>query len=215
MKTITLTSRNRSETLLTVDDTVWGALPRKAPLSLFGKDEGALEADDRDVEELREAVEHLAWDRLVRYLAVRERSSHECVSYLARYRVHPSIRSRLLSRAQGLGYLSDDRFAGLYAAELLQRGQSKRAAIHALRARGITPESAERAVQAAVKPDEEEALVERAVEKALRRAHGTPRERREKALGTLYRQGFDLDAVMPVVERLMRTEDEETTFSDD
>lgn len=203
-KTITLSSRTKSEVLLSIDDTSWGALLRKVPLSLLGRDEGDLEIDNDQFEELVASIEKLAWGRLLRYLAKRERSRRECWRYFDRTAVHPAVRNRLLDRAEELRYLDDTRFAKLFVQELQRKGKSRRAAEADLRQRGVDEITAAEALREHFDTEAEADAVRRAAEKALRRTGGKPRqERREKALASLARKGFSYSDARVAIDELL------------
>ncbi|MCD4829464.1 MAG: RecX family transcriptional regulator [Candidatus Cloacimonetes bacterium] len=179
-------------------------MPRQAPLSCLGRDEGEFDANDDDISALLEEVSRHAWNRLLRYLASREHSRLECRRYLDRTRVHHTISNQLLDKAEKLDYLDDNRFANLFARELLRKGKSRRAAYQSLRQRGIDEAASEQVLSDVYRPQEECEAVRRSAEKALRRTAGKPRkERWEKALASLARQGFSYEAASKALNELL------------
>ena len=201
---ILLSSRTKSDVLLRIDDVDWGALPRQAPLSLLGREEGVLEADAPQLAALKDEITRHAWSKLLRYLASRERSRQECWRYLDRTRVHHTIRTKLLDRAAELRYLDDARFARMFVTELQRKGKSRRAAMHSLRQRGIDEPTAGRVMQEVFKADDEQEAVLRAARMALRRTAGKPRrERWEKAMASMARKGFDYEDASRAIMRLL------------
>lgn len=147
-----------------------------------------------------------AFDRAVRFLAVRPRSTWEVRQNLARYRPQgcplPSEHvDWVIRRLTELGYLDDLAFARYWVEQRRQFNPRGRHALrHELRQKGIEPALIDQVLAQEV---DDVAAAEAAVRKQLPRwQHLDESARRRKVMGYLQRRGFDWGTVQEVWTRL-------------
>jgi regulatory protein len=142
------------------------------------------------------------FDRAVRLLAARPRSTAEIRARLDPSGTSPSEVTEAIERLTHLGYLDDRALARSQAEVLLREGRmSARAAILKLGARGIDPRLAEEAVQALGLEDR--TLARAALEK---RFGPEPIDASEaaRAFRFLAQRGFDPELVAELIPRASR-----------
>ncbi len=111
----------------------------------------------------------------------------------------------VLARLIRVGLLDDEKWAEGRARALSRRGKSLRAIQYDLRRKGLSPEHIERAIEE-LSEDEADPELAAACRLARRRRLGPyytgadRRERRQKHLGALARQGFSFDVAKKVVD---------------
>lgn len=147
-----------------------------------------------------------AFDRAVRFLAVRPRSTWEVRQNLARYRpqgrpLPPEHVDWVIRRLSELGYLDDLAFARYWVEQRRQfNPRGTHALRHELRQKGLEPTIID---QVLAQEEDDVAAAEAAVRKQLPRwQHLDESARRRKVMGYLQRRGFDWATVQEVWARL-------------
>ncbi len=197
---VALTNKSKTQVIISVDNIEWGVLPL-ANLPFFidtSVDEQSV--NDADWGLLRDEIRKYAWNRLLGYLARRERSMRESSEFLDKLPAHFTIRNDLLERAVERKFISDSRFAELYTLSLMRKQKSREEAHYKLREKGIDEMLIEKTLAERYTGEAETEMIERAVEKALFRFRDfPPRKRYEKALTSLCRSGFSYEDVKDMV----------------
>lgn len=150
-----------------------------------------------------------AWDRALRLLAVRSRSSREIEDRLRRAGFEAADVDAVVVRLTEAGLLDDERFASeLTDHAVNERLSGRRAVVSALRAKGIPPELAERALSAADVDEEDRA--ERLARDRARRLTGLERSLAARRLGDfLMRRGYDPSVARRAAARALELIDDE------
>ena len=164
-------------------------------------------ADDRLLDALRAAgAETATYDRAVRHLAARMRSTVELRRTLVRKGEAPELVDRALTRLEEQGYLDDATFARQFArAKTVGAGMSRRRVSQELGRRGVARDVASDAIDHVV---EEEGVTDAvSIEHVARKKWRTlarldPDTRRRRLYAFLARRGFDSDEVWRVVKQL-------------
>jgi regulatory protein len=148
-----------------------------------------------------------AYERAVRFLAQRPRSTSEIRRHLAEKDVDKAAIEEAIARLEAQGYLDDKAFARYWLANRQQfRPRGTRALRFELREKGV-PASVIDEVLADF--DSSDAAYQAALDKA-RRFRGLDRRTFRDKLGSyLMRRGFDYDTVRDVIERLIREYEDE------
>ena len=157
----------------------------------------------QDVEALADArAEQRAFDRAVRYLSYRPRSTEEVRRNLVRHQVADSLIASVLVRLERLGYLDDLGFAKFWLENRARfKPMGARALRYELRAKGIADEI----IETLLAEFEEEAAAYRAAAGQARRIQRSTRQAfRRKLSQMLRRRGFEADTIREVVLRLER-----------
>jgi regulatory protein len=94
----------------------------------------------------QDAVE-MAWERVIRLLAIRARSAQEIRQYLQRNAAEPTIIDSVIARLQERNYLDDAEFAKAWVQNRTTfRPKGARVLQHELRQKGIAPEDIQTAL---------------------------------------------------------------------
>jgi len=140
----------------------------------------------------------------LRLLKFRPRSEHELKSRLAEKGFGDDTVQAVMEEMRRTGLVGDARFARYAAAQHAVKPVGRRLILNRLREKGIAPELAEEAVQAATQGKDE---LERAREAAARRAaalQGLSREAAQRRLfGFLSRRGFSSEVVWKVIKEVL------------
>jgi regulatory protein len=157
---------------------------------------------DQEIEELltRDA-EETAYDRTLKYLAYRPRSSAEVVRYLSQKGVAPKVRDLVLDRLRGAGLVDDNAFAQFWVENRESfRPQGRRLLRQELRQKGISEGLIDEVLSGV---EEDRSAYAAAVQRAVRYAHLEDEAFREKMYGYLRRRGFDYEVVAETTARLL------------
>ncbi len=163
---------------------------------------------DQQIVALRsqDAVEQ-AYDRAVRFLAQRPRSSAEVRRSLAEKQVSSTIIDDVLDRLEAQGYIDDLAFARYWISNRQQfRPKGARALRFELREKGIAPSVIDEAL---VGFDASEAAYQAAQDKARRFRTLDKRAFKEKMGSYLARRGFNYEIASDVINRLWSEFEEE------
>jgi regulatory protein len=145
-----------------------------------------------EVEALKQDGEvDLAFQRAVRYLGMRPRSSAEIVTYLKRKEVDESVVEVVVHRLNERGYLDDEAFARFWVENRNRfRPRGAQALRHELRQKGVERET----IDTALEEQDEEGAAWAAVEGKIGRwADLEKSEFEQKLMALLARRGFRYD----------------------
>ncbi len=156
-----------------------------------------------EIEALADAeAEQRAFDRALRFLSYRPRSTEEVRRNLATHKAPDSLIAPVLARLQRLGYLDDLGFARFWLENRARfKPMGPRALGYELRAKGVADDIIE-TLLADIEVDD---AAYRAASGQARRNRRTTRPAfRRKLSGMLRRRGFEADTIRDVVLRLER-----------
>lgn len=147
----------------------------------------------------QEGQTHLAYQRAVRYLALRPRSRAEIEGYLRGKGDSEETVAQALARLEGGGYIDDQQFARFWVENRLRfRPRGSRAMRYELRQKGLAPDD----IDAALEGLEEGEAAWDAVAGKLERWQGLDeREFLQKVTAFLSRRGFGFDVCRDVGRR--------------
>jgi len=157
---------------------------------------------DQQIEELltRDSVE-AAYDRSLKYLAYRPRSSAEVERYLSQKGVGAEIRDRVLDRLREACLVDDGAFAQYWVENRESfRPQGRRLLRQELRQKGISERLIDEVLSGV---EEDRSAYAAAAQRAVRYAHLEDETFREKMYGYLKRRGFDREVVAETTARLL------------
>ncbi len=202
MISIRLRKKSKTQYIISENDLDWGVLPL-ANLPLFVDADSEFQEIDRDdFDTLRDDIRIFAWNRLLDYLALRERSRKESLDYLRKLPLHPVLCSELVERAISKKFISDKRFAELYATSLLRKQKSREEIRHKLKEKGIDEILIEKTIEEFATPEQEQESIDQRIEKALIRYRDLkPHQKYEKILTSLCRNGFSYEDVKEKVKQ--------------
>jgi regulatory protein len=148
-----------------------------------------------------------AYERAVKYLGQRPRSSVEIRRYLAEKEVEPTAIDEALTRLESQGYVDDLAFARYWVANRQQfRPRGTRALRFELREKGVPAAVIDEVLTGF---DTSEVAYQAAQDKA-RRLRGLDRRAFREKLGSyLVRRGFDYETARAVTDRLLGEFEEE------
>lgn len=147
----------------------------------------------------QEGETHLAYQRAVRYLALRPRSRTEIEGYLRGKGDSEETVAQVLARLESGGYVDDAQFARFWVENRLRfRPRGSRAMRFELRQKGLAQDDIDAALEGW---DEEEAAWEAVAGKVERWQGLDEREFLQKAMAYLSRRGFNFDVCRDVGRR--------------
>lgn len=189
--------RNRDRVNVYLDGSYAFALPAAAAARLS---RGQVLSDEEiaDLKGLDEEVQ--AYERCLRFLAHRPRSTREVRRYLEQRKVADSIIGHVLDRLQEAGYLDDRDFARFWINDRERFNPRGPVALrHELRQKGVSDHIIEEALQAVVSED---SAYRAALNRARRLGGLDERAFRQKLGGFLLRRGFGHNVVWSVVDQI-------------
>ena len=144
------------------------------------------------IESIVEWVTTSAKRKLVDYLAKMERSVFDCRAYLRRQDVPSAIMDKVIAEAIKHKWLSDKRYAELYAEYALQNLMSPMDVRYKLIQKKIDKATIEKAINDVFSKDTVGDILDELIDKLLRRyADVNGRQKFDKIATALYRKGFE------------------------
>ena len=148
-----------------------------------------------------------ARDLSYRYLALRPRSRAEISAYLIKKEFQEDVIARTIELLEGYGYIDDAKFAGSWAAHLVNtKGISRRAVFYELKRKGVSEYLAEEAVEklgADEDAEDDEAVALRVAWKKAESLRGLePEKARRRLVSHLQRRGFSYGVINSVLKKL-------------
>ncbi len=145
-----------------------------------------------------------AYDRAVRFLSFRPRSTAEVRRYLVEGEHETEIVEAVIARLNEAGYLNDTEFARFWVENRQQfRPKGTAALRQELRLRGVETETIELALDALDPTDAAYRAAQPRAQRLLRQTGGDPALLRRKLSEFLLRRGFDYATSREVVARLL------------
>jgi len=158
---------------------------------------------DEEIEELEllDSIQ-VAYDRTLKYLAYRPRSSAEVSRYLGGKGVAGGVSDQVLRRLRASGLVDDTAFARYWVENRERfRPRGRRLLRQELREKGISNHLIEEALSDV---EEGRSAYEAALQRASRWANLDDETFGEKMYGFLRRRGFEYEAIAGTVSRLLR-----------
>ena len=189
LKTI---KRTKTTSIVLANDEYWGILPDKI-LHFYCKGQlEYFELSDEDAAKLLEEIKKQSWNKLLDYLAYRERSFGECNEFLSKkIFLKQELQSELLEKAVSLNFINDNRFAEMLTDDLIRNSKSKVEITNKLYAKKINENIISNILQKKIDSKTANEILEANFKKAKRRfSNLRKKERNEKILNYLTRKGF-------------------------
>ena len=189
LKTI---KRTKTTSIVLVNDEYWGILPDKI-LHFYCKGQlDYFELSDDEAAKLLEEIKKQSWNKLLNYLAYRERSFGECDEFLSKkIFLKKELQPILLEKATSLNFINNTRFTEMLTEDRLRNSKSKAEIKNKLYTKKINQEIISKVLQK--KFDSKTAIetLEANIRKAKQRFSNLPEDiRDEKILNYLTRKGF-------------------------
>lgn len=187
-----ISKRNR---LIFFDDEPRGIIPSvKLPvLPLSYNENGFMETEiaPEKAKEIKDSIDSYAWNRVLDWLAIQERSSHECKIYLKKLFIPDDVTENFIARLKKLNYVNNQRFAELFISSLIQKGKSKLEIKNKLYEKTADLGQTELWLDEFYNPECELENLRNNLQKLLKRWQNLPdKKRSEKIISTLTRHGF-------------------------
>lgn len=189
LKTI---KRTKTTSIVLADDKYWGILPDKI-LHFYCKGQlEYFELSDKETAKLLEEINKQSWNKLLDYIAYRERSFSECREFLSKkIFLKKELQSVLLRKAVSLNFINDTRFAEMLTDDLIRSSKSRVEIKNKLYQKKINEEIISSVLQKKIDSQTAADILEANFKKAERRfSNLTENKRNEKILNYLTRKGF-------------------------
>ncbi len=189
LKTI---KRTKTTSIVLANDEYWGILPDRILHFYCKRQLECFELSDEEAAKLLEKIEKLSWNKLLDYLAYRERSYGECEEFLSKkIFLKEELRPKLLEKATSLNFINDIRFAEMLTDDLIRNSKSKVEIKKKLYAKKINENTISMILQKKFDSQTANEILEVNLKKAKNRFSGLKKnERNEKILNYLTRKGF-------------------------
>ena len=130
--------------IIEVDNIKWGILNKKV-LHLFSKETEWL-ASEEELKQITEQIKKNAWQKVLRFLAYRERSTKEVIQYLNKMPLKAEFSNEIIRRIKKYNYLNDDRFGEVLIRSLISKNKSKSEIKYKLLQKGISSEEVDKMI---------------------------------------------------------------------
>ncbi|MEA1973901.1 MAG: RecX family transcriptional regulator [Candidatus Cloacimonadota bacterium] len=188
--------------LIIVDDEKWGILTNKVlhQFSITSK----WFATDEEIKKISEQILKFAWEKVLKYLAYRERSTQEVVTYLQKIPLKNEFVEIIIKRARKNNYLDDNRFGDFLIQSLIIKNRSKKEITSKLIEKGIKKIKIDKLISEQYNDEIESNIIVNQVEKSLRRYSRFPhRKKREKCYMYLIRKGFAASKIVKYLDEIL------------
>jgi len=176
--------------LLKDNATPLGAIPAKK-LKLYNS-KSVFQLDESRSKALKDEIVHYAWERLLRYLSLRERSIEECRNYLQRLYLSEATINELINRAKEKRYLDEERFAELLTRSYISRHKSRAELKSALITKRIPAEIIAKTIEKYYTDEDRDEILRYHIGKGIRKyPDKKSRKDYEKCIAYLMRKGFN------------------------
>lgn len=189
LKTI---KRTKTTSIVLANNEYWGILSDKI-LHFYCKGQiEYFELSDEEAGKLLEEINKQSWNKLLDYLAYRERSLGECSEFLSKkIFLKKELQSSLLEKAVSLNFINDTRFAEMFTDDLIRNSKSRIEIKNKLYAKRINENIISNILQKKFDSKIADEVLEANLNKARRRfSNLNKKERNEKILNYLTRKGF-------------------------
>lgn len=200
---ILLKSRSKNIFLVYINNEIWGTLPGRVLrfFSILPDQENIL--DDEKKNELTAEIEKYNWDKLLHFLAYRERSVWECKNFLKQQFLPSSIVKNLMTKAIEKNYVNDERFTEIYVQDLIIKKRNKKQIRVKLMEKHIPENIINSAISKHFDEQTEAEILSANFQKARQRYDSLPAEKRkEKILNYLTAKGFSYSEIKQTMEKV-------------
>ena len=184
--------RTKTTSIVLANNEYWGILPDKI-LHFYCKDQVEyFELSDEEAAKLLEEINKQSWNKLLDYLAYRERSLGECKEFLSKkIFLKKELQPALLEKAVSLNFINDNRFAEMLTDDLIRNSKSRVEIKNKLYSKKINENIISSILQKKFDSKVAEEILEVNISKAKRRFPNLKKnEQNEKILNYLTRRGF-------------------------
>jgi len=184
--------RTKTTSIVLADNEYWGVLPDKI-LHFYCKGQiEYFELNDKEATKLLEEINKQSWNKLLDYLAYRERSLGECKEFLSKkIFLKQELQPALLRKAVSLNFINDTRFAEMLTEDLIRNSKSRVEIKNKLYTKKINEKIISDILQKKFDSKTADEILEANFMKAKRRFSKLKKnERNEKILNYLTRKGF-------------------------
>ena len=198
---IRIKSKTKTIFIVYPDSENWGILPLRILqiFSIYPGKETTL--TNEQLKELLLEIEKFSWDKLLNFIAYRERSRWEAKNYLKQLPLKNSICEKLVTKAVTKNLISDHRFTELYIEDLIEKGKNEKDIKQKLFEKHIPEVMINSMLSELFTPQKKEEVLIKNIEKALARfIQYKGKERREKILNYMSRKGFSYGEVKDKLE---------------
>ncbi|MCD6177214.1 MAG: RecX family transcriptional regulator [Candidatus Cloacimonetes bacterium] len=189
LKTI---KRTKTTSIVLANDEYWGILPDKI-LHFYCKGQiDYFELSDEEATKLIDEIKKQSWNKLLDYLAYRERSLGECEEFLSKkIFFKKELQAALLEKAVSLNFINDTRFAEMLTDDLIRNSKSKVEIKNKLYAKNINENIISNILQKKFNSKTADEVLDANFKKAKRRFSNLKKNKQnEKILNYLTRKGF-------------------------
>jgi len=187
------------------DEELLGGVPSSALRKLgLTAAEGTIDCADSSavVDLVREWVLENARNRLLGYLAKAERTCYDCRMFLRKSFVPEAVIDAVIAEAEEQQWVSDERYAGLYAEDAFMNRMSPLDAKYKLRLKKIDPLLINKAVKKTYDVEGLGGMIEDLIDVLIERNVGlTGQKLYQKVATALYRKGFEYEAYEEMLKR--------------
>ena len=189
LKTI---KRTKTTSLVLANNEYWGILPDKI-LHFYCKGQlEYFELSDKEADKLLKEINKHSWNKLLDYLAYRERSFGECEEFLSKkIFLKKELQTALLEKAASLNFIDDERFAEMLTDDLIRNSKNRVEIKNKLYSKKINENIISNILQKKFDSKIANEILEVNINKAKRRFSNLKKnEQNEKILNYLTRKGF-------------------------
>lgn len=189
LKTI---KRTKTTSIVLANEEYWGILPDKI-LHFYCKGQlEHFELSDEVAAKLLDEINKRSWNKLLDYLAYRERSYGECDEFLSKkIFLKKELQPALLRKAVSLNFINDIRFAEMLTEDLIRNSKSRVEIKNKLYAKKINENIISKILQKKFDSQTASQILDINYKKAKRRFSNLKKNKRdEKILNYLTRKGF-------------------------
>lgn len=187
---INLKAKTKTQFIIRIEEKTWGVLPRGILQVFLNPNDEETEITTEQFIEIRKEITKFSWNRLLDYLAYRERSVLECRNFLRSIFLDEDVINTLIEKAETFNYLKDRRFAELFMESLIEKNKSSREITNKLRIKGIENTIIEELLEQYYREKEDEIIRNNINKSILRYKRFSQKERKEKIVAYLARKGF-------------------------
>ena len=189
LKTI---KRTKTTSFVLANNEYWGILPDKI-LHFYCKGQlEYFEPSDKEADKLLKEINKHSWNKLLDYLAYRERSFGECEEFLSKkIFLKKELQTALLEKAASLNFIDDERFAEMLTDDLIRNSKNRVEIKNKLYSKKINENIISNILQKKFDSKIANEILEVNINKAKRRFSNLKKnEQNEKILNYLTRKGF-------------------------
>ena len=189
LKTI---KRTKTTSFVLANNEYWGILPDKI-LHFYCKGQlEYFELSDKEADKLLKEINKHSWNKLLDYLAYRERSFGECEEFLSKkIFLKKELQTALLEKAASLNFIDDERFAEMLTDDLIRNSKNRVEIKNKLYSKKINENIISNILQKKFDSKIANEILEVNINKAKRRFSNLKKnEQNEKILNYLTRKGF-------------------------